>query len=185
MYKSPSSVKGFLSVMKANKKLIFANAAVISSATLAGSLLTNDSNAVAVGLTLVFGGLPALALAQNASKLKNKFTEEFFPEKLKQQQQDVRERVDDLNTMYSKESILDVANDALDKNMISESNFVAIISNVGENNHSAISALDRLTEVFKAPVSAFKTETVKATLLDDNKNYETFAADVLDHQVKP
>jgi phosphoheptose isomerase len=183
-YKRPSSVEEFRSIMKVDKQLILANAAVISAATLAGSLITNDLNAIAGGLALAYGGLPALALAQNASKLKNMFTERFYPEKFKQQQQDVRTRVDELVSGNSNESILAIANDAVDKNMISGSKLGAIRRSMGESLHIAISSLDRLTEDYIAPVTASKAGIVKADNFgcheQSEMGYESYNADELE-----
>jgi hypothetical protein len=187
-YKSPSSVETFKSVMKANKTTVLAGAAAVAGITLAGSMAAEDLNVVIGALALAYGGLPALALAQSASKLKSKFTEEFFPEKFKQQQQDVRTRVDELVSGNSNESILAIANDAVNKNMLSESKLGAIHRSMGESLLIAISSLDRLTEDYIAPVTASKADVVKTNNVGDYDRtimgYESHRADELD-QIKP
>jgi hypothetical protein len=181
MYKSPSSVEIFTSHAQANKTTVLAAVAAVTGIALAGSMAADDLNYVVGSLAMAYAGIPALALAQNASKLKSNFSKKFFPEKFIKQQHNIRAKVDDMLVGNYKESILATASDARNMDMISESNLRGIIRISGEDSADAISALDRLTEYYKAPVSDSKTE-VEKTVNRENENYESYRADELDQK---
>jgi hypothetical protein len=175
MYKSPASFEKFMARMNIDKTSQLAGAAVIGMGALVSGIVTDNLDVITGSMAFMYGGLPALALAQNIQKIKSTLTKKILPEKFKQQQQDVRERFDNYASGNSKESIIDIACDAANKQMIDGRRLGAVIRH-SEDTAKAIEIFDGVTQFYKRvdlTVGAAQYEPVKAKPEVDSNNNQT------------
>jgi hypothetical protein len=161
VYKSPSSLEKFQSYIQANKNVVLGALVATGAAHfLAGDVMDNMTM-VTASMAVLYAGTPAVALMLNIQKIQSSLTEKFMPERFKQQQQEIRARFDDFTNGDSNESILAIANDAVNKKMISESMLSAIAIHAETNKARAMAIFDGPTQQYINTEVKAKIESVE------------------------